>query len=324
MYWVHTGPRGKVALPTTSLDCPLWADGPCADYGIDAIAIAPYFGGHLGSQAETNEITPWLSDADGGLGKLFTELADGSLLSNSSGSAIDEVLPWINTHRQIANDRGLQLLAYEGGQHIANIFGVLGDGIDNLFANANRDPRMGQLYTQHLQAWHQAGGDLFMNFIDISTPGRHGSWGALEYVEQTSSPKYNALLAYLTGVNPDRDFDGVPNELDAFPDDPGESVDTDGDNIGNNADTDDDGDGASDTWETANNFDPLDAGDGSGDADNDGLTNRQEFEHGTNPHSADSDGDGISDKAEIDNGTDPLRADTPAITIMPIIQLLLE
>ena len=44
----------------------------------------------------------------------------------------------------------------------------------------------------------------------------------------------------------DDDNDGVPNANDAFPQDPDESVDTDGDGIGNNADTDDDNDGVSD------------------------------------------------------------------------------
>ena len=45
----------------------------------------------------------------------------------------------------------------------------------------------------------------------------------------------------------DDDNDGVPNADDAFPQDPDESVDTDGDGIGNNADTDDDNDGVPDT-----------------------------------------------------------------------------
>ena len=45
----------------------------------------------------------------------------------------------------------------------------------------------------------------------------------------------------------DDDNDGVSNANDAFPQDPGESVDTDGDGTGNNADTDDDNDGVSDT-----------------------------------------------------------------------------
>ena len=45
----------------------------------------------------------------------------------------------------------------------------------------------------------------------------------------------------------DDDNDGVSNANDAFPQDPGESVDTDGDGTGDNADTDDDNDGVSDT-----------------------------------------------------------------------------
>jgi len=44
----------------------------------------------------------------------------------------------------------------------------------------------------------------------------------------------------------DSDGDGVPDEEDAFPNDPSETADTDGDGIGNNADTDDDNDGVLD------------------------------------------------------------------------------
>lgn len=44
----------------------------------------------------------------------------------------------------------------------------------------------------------------------------------------------------------DSDGDGVYDHLDAFPDDPSESLDTDGDRIGNNSDSDDDNDGVAD------------------------------------------------------------------------------
>jgi len=44
----------------------------------------------------------------------------------------------------------------------------------------------------------------------------------------------------------DTDGDGVGDNSDAFPSDPNETVDTDGDGIGNNADLDDDGDGVPD------------------------------------------------------------------------------
>jgi hypothetical protein len=58
-------------------------------------------------------------------------------------------------------------------------------------------------------------------------------------------------------------------------------LDSDTDGIGNNADLDD---------------------------DNDGLTDMQESELGTDPLSRDTDGDGWSDKEEIEEGTDPLSA----------------
>jgi len=63
---------------------------------------------------------------------------------------------------------------------------------------------------------------------------------------------------------PDADLDGVPDEEDAFPDDPAEQVDQDGDGVGDNADAfpddaaeqaDTDGDGVGDN----NDADPLDA-----------------------------------------------------------------
>ncbi len=77
-------------------------------------------------------------------------------------------------------------------------------------------------------------------------------------------------------ICPDADNDGIPDDLDAFPNDPNEWADSDGDGTGNNADLDD---------------------------DNDGLLDVEETEFGddcslTDPENADSDFDGISDKAD--------------------------
>ena len=84
----------------------------------------------------------------------------------------------------------------------------------------------------------------------------------------------------------DSDSDGLLNNLDAFPNDPAESVDTDADGVGNNADTDDDGDGLSDVEEST---------------------------YGTYPLLADTDGDDYLDGEEVDSGADPLDAnDNPS------------
>ena len=36
-----------------------------------------------------------------------------------------------------------------------------------------------------------------MHFVDVSGFSKWGSWGALEYVEQKDSPKYNALMDFI-------------------------------------------------------------------------------------------------------------------------------
>jgi hypothetical protein len=80
----------------------------------------------------------------------------------------------------------------------------------------------------------------------------------------------------------DSDNDGVPDDQDAFPSDPAETIDTDGDGIGNNADTDDDNDKMPDAWENQYGFDPL-IDDASEDSDGDGLSNLDEFYAGSDP-----------------------------------------
>jgi uncharacterized protein (DUF1800 family) len=71
---------------------------------------------------------------------------------------------------------------------------------------------------------------------------------------------------------------------------------------------DSDNDGMPDVWEDANLFNKLSAADATGDADSDGLNNRDEFLVGTNPRDADSDNDGISDSLERANSSNPLLA----------------
>ena len=55
----------------------------------------------------------------------------------------------------------------------------------------------------------------------------------------------------------DDDNDGFLDEIDAFPNDSNEWLDTDGDGIGNNADIDDDNDDYEDSLESSCFSDPL-------------------------------------------------------------------
>lgn len=87
------------------------------------------------------------------------------------------------------------------------------------------------------------------------------------------------------GVLGDKDNDGVIDQLDAFPSDSSETLDSDWDGIGNNQDEDDDGDGFKDT----NDAFPLDPKEWL-DTDGDGIGNNTD---------QDDDGDGIADDQDI-------------------------
>ena len=69
---------------------------------------------------------------------------------------------------------------------------------------------------------------------------------------------------------------------------------------------DSDGDFMPDYWELQNGLNPEDPDDADKDPDRDGLTNLEEFLHGTDPHNPDTDGGGINDGDEVKNGTNPL------------------
>ena len=74
---------------------------------------------------------------------------------------------------------------------------------------------------------------------------------------------------------------------------------------------DSDHDGMPDDWEDLYNLNKNNSADAGLDADNDGLTNLQEFIQGTNPTLSDTDNDGLTDGDEINNyNTNPLEADS--------------
>jgi hypothetical protein len=187
-----------------AINCPLWSEAPCLSHGINAVAIAPYFGNYLGEEENYAEVKSWTADNDGGLQKLFSELSDGGVLNSSPiGGALSQSFEWIDASKNVTDTHGIKLLAYEGGQHLAGVNSIADDeNITSLFTAANRDPRMGVLYSQYLEGWRTRSGELFTHFTDISDYSKYGSWGALEKIGEISSPKYDSLYEYSTGESP--------------------------------------------------------------------------------------------------------------------------
>jgi hypothetical protein len=176
-----------------------WATGVLLDVDgaaahTDVLAVAPYFGAGLGDPETAKKIRT------AGLDALLDALLDkGGLIDKD----IDEVTARVREHKKIADKHDVRLVAYEGGQHLVGVGPAVDDeGLARLFIAANRDPRMKDLYLKALKGWRDAGGGLFVHYLDVALPSKFGSWGARERLDQprASAPKYDALLTFSEGV----------------------------------------------------------------------------------------------------------------------------
>lgn len=155
----------------------------------DAIAIAPYV--TLNVPVEGKDGRPGATEVAGwSLEQLFEHLR-AVCLPESTGR--------IDAHAEVARNNGLDLVAYEGGQHLS----ALGEAMNNkalvaILINANRDPRMGEIYTDYINHWTQAGGKLHNFFTSVGRYGRYGAWGHLEAFNQdpATAPKYLAAMKW--------------------------------------------------------------------------------------------------------------------------------
>jgi hypothetical protein len=185
-------------LAGAALECPLWVEEgnkPCYQHGFDALAIAAYFGGALGKDGSQATVEAWADQGEAGFKKAITQLEQGSLYKTEGyDDTIAGLVDSLQYFHQVAEEHGLKLVAYEGGQHL-----VFPDNpkLTEFFIQLNRRPEMTALYTKLLETWKAAGGTLFVNFSDIGRPNKWGSWGALESVQAGRSPKYDALMQFI-------------------------------------------------------------------------------------------------------------------------------
>jgi hypothetical protein len=195
----------------------VWSDHPLSreESGIDAIAIAPYFGSYIGNPQYVAEIESWIDNEESNLAldNLFKEITQGGVLSNGpNGGALQQAYNWTIGYAALAKQQGLELLSYESGQHLVGTNGVQENkAIGDLLIAANRDPRMGAIYQEYYTTLDELGIDMSINYTDVSRYNKWGSWGILENIGQSDSPKYNTLKNITTKVTHD-----LPPQLGAF------------------------------------------------------------------------------------------------------------
>ncbi len=150
---------------------------------VDAIAIAPYFGGYLGDPERSTENLS--------LNELFVELRKKSL---------PESIQWMKEVASVAKKYNVDMIAYEGAHHLVGVTGAENNRkLNNLFDRADTNPQMKALYHRYFNEWKKAGGQLFAYYSAPSRSTKWGRWGLTEslYQSREESPKYDAVLQFI-------------------------------------------------------------------------------------------------------------------------------
>ena len=153
---------------------------------VDAIAIAPYF--HFPQEKmagirSVNDVFKALNEKD-------------------NRYSIPNTLKFVEKQIQVAKGFGVDLIAYEGGQHLVHHkTHSMTEGATPFLYKANKDQRMASAYYQLLAGWKKAGGKLFIPFSAPRPSTWHGSWGVKEHIAEqpARAPKYRSLLGFANG-----------------------------------------------------------------------------------------------------------------------------
>ena len=152
----------------------------------DALAVAPYL------QCVRDLLLQGTAGAD-----QVKAMTEDQIIDRCDAELRSTTRDQITQNLQTATANGLQLVAYEGGQHLVGLGGQVGDTVLTAkLTSTNRNPRMEALYLDYFATWRQIGGGRFMNFANVWLPTQYGSWGALEWQDQdpATAPKYRALV----------------------------------------------------------------------------------------------------------------------------------
>jgi hypothetical protein len=187
-----------------------WTDGRLLAHtrgaaDVDALAIAPYFSMNIPGRSDRPDALTAEVVATWTLDQVFAHLESESL---------PKAIESMKRHKAVADRHGIRLMCYEAGQHLVGIrSGENNDAMTKLFHQANRDPRMGQLYRRYIDAWRETGGDTMAIFSSVGRWSKWGSWSLAEHFEQrpAESPKYLAVLEAAKALGQNVVFDPWQN-----------------------------------------------------------------------------------------------------------------
>ncbi len=155
-----------------------WVDPETGERAIeqaDYWAVAPYFCGDPELTSNPGSVSELLDECEADIDVTLSKAAEIGTASRSYG---------------------VELIAYEGGQHIRN--DDASTEAQNIYNLANDDPRMGEVYTTYLNKWrNEVGGQTFALFSLISGQSKYGRWGILVDQDDFEYPKYQAAMEFI-------------------------------------------------------------------------------------------------------------------------------
>lgn len=195
---VFSTQAGWQGLEDYALNAPAWvaAGGtPPRDAPFHIYAIAPYFGGTIGSTEMAARVDRWIAQGDDGLQAAIRWLRHGD-----AADCLDQIGSMIAYHAGVAAALGWQLEAYEGGQHVVDLDGLFGGTQDpeqtQFFIDLVKMPGFRLLYLEYFEIWKANGGGLMAQFSDFGEPSRYGSWGIWDSVYAGETPRSRAVQAF--------------------------------------------------------------------------------------------------------------------------------
>ncbi len=193
------------------LSCPLAAKTlgrPCSQE-IEALAIAPYFGHDVFSDATIKQINAWQKLPDFGTSLIFSEIAESELsrhdgmtplyaakLKVKNKPELERARSDIIAAKAIADKYKVKLVAYEAGQHLTIPLHHYSTELNDLLVLLNRDKRMGAVYSKYFDIWREAGGEAMFLLVYVAPNSKWGNWGLKEAQFDDLAPKWVSSIKY--------------------------------------------------------------------------------------------------------------------------------
>jgi Ca2+-binding RTX toxin-like protein len=162
----------------------LWAEkepGAAVDPAVvfDALAVTSYFGSGFINKADLR-------------GLMLEAIADPAvdaqlwlkdmLLDPAVKTSVPYMLMYMGRQSDVAESFGLDLILYEGGQHVHHLASGDDGTLSDFLAEFVRSDAMAELYQVMWDGWAEIGDGPFMQFGDVEVASRYGSWGLYAYL----------------------------------------------------------------------------------------------------------------------------------------------